>query len=157
MDGRRAFERAGDYLEKFAEEGLMAIRIVYFEKSVADSILTAAMSVYPCETILLLQGKKSGDEIRLNSILIPPLATYGRGFSVYLGTMLPWDLTIMGAAHSHPSGNLHPSTLDLNHLRGRIMVIAAYPYNDYTNLAVYDREGSTIPHEIVPDETPQQL
>jgi proteasome lid subunit RPN8/RPN11 len=140
-----------------AEENLMVIRIVYFEKAVADSILTAAMSVYPRETILLLQGKKSGDEIRLNSILIPPLATYGRGFSVYLGTMLPWDLTIMGAAHSHPSGNPHPSTHDLNHFRGRIMVIAAYPYNDYTNLAVYDREGSRIPHEIVPDETQQQL
>jgi proteasome lid subunit RPN8/RPN11 len=135
----------------------MGIRIVYFEKVVADSILTAAMSVYPRETILLLQGKKSGDVIRLNSILIPPLATYGRGFSVYLGTMLPWDLTLMGVAHSHPSGNPHPSTTDLNHFRGRIMVIAAYPYNDYANLAVYDREGSTIPHEIVPDETPQQL
>jgi hypothetical protein len=37
------------------------------------------------------------------------------------------------------------------------MVIAAYPYNDYANLAAYDREGSTIPHEIVPDETPQQM
>jgi proteasome lid subunit RPN8/RPN11 len=140
-----------------AEEDVMGIRIVYFEKAVADSILTAALSVYPRETILLLQGKKSGDEIRLNSILIPPLATYGRGFSSYLGTMLPWDLTIMGVAHSHPSGNPHPSTHDLNHFRGRIMVITAYPYNDYRNLAAYDREGNTIPHEIVPDETPQQL
>ncbi len=135
----------------------MAIRIVYFEKAVADSILTAALSVYPRETILLLQGKKSGDEIRLNSILIPPLATYGGGFSAYLGTMLPWDITIMGVAHSHPSGNPHPSTHDLNHFRGRIMVIATHPYSDYKNLAVYDREGNTIPHEIVPDETPQQL
>jgi proteasome lid subunit RPN8/RPN11 len=140
-----------------AEVDVMAIRVVYFEKAVADSILTAALSVYPRETILLLQGKKSGDEIRLNSLLIPPLATYGRGFSAYLGTMLPWDLTIMGVAHSHPSGNLHPSTHDLNHFRGRVMVIAGYPYNDYRDLAVYDREGSVIPHEVVPDETPQQL
>jgi proteasome lid subunit RPN8/RPN11 len=52
-------------VETGAEEDLMAIRIVYFEKAVADSILTAAMSVYPRETILLLQGKKSGDEIRV--------------------------------------------------------------------------------------------
>ena len=135
----------------------MGVGIVYFEKAVADSILTAAMSVYPRETILLLQGRKRNDEIHLNSVLIPPLATYGGGFSAYLGTMLPWDLTIMGVAHSHPSGNSHPSTHDLNHFRGRIMVIAAHPYSDYRNLAVYDREGNTIRHEVVPDETPQQL
>jgi proteasome lid subunit RPN8/RPN11 len=138
-------------------EDLVAIRIVHFEKSVADSILTAAMSAHPRETVLLLQGRKSGDEIRLNSILIPPLATYGGGFSVYLGSMLPWDLTIMGAAHSHPSGNPQPSTQDLNHFHGRIMVITTYPYTDYSNLAVYDHEGTKIPHEIVPDETPQQF
>jgi proteasome lid subunit RPN8/RPN11 len=77
-------------------------KIIRFEKAVADSILTAAMSAYPRETILMLQGKKVGDEIRLNNVLIPPLATYGRGFSVLLDSMLPWDFTIMGVAHSHP-------------------------------------------------------
>jgi len=79
-------------------------RIIRFERTVADSILTAAMSAYPREVILILQGKKVGDEIRLNNVLIPPLATYGRGFSILLGSMLAWDLTIMGVAHSHPSG-----------------------------------------------------
>ena len=102
-------------------------KIIRFEKAVADSILTAAMSAYPRETILLLQGKKVGDEIRLNNVLIPPLATYGRGFSTLLGSMLPWDLTMMGVAHSHPSGILKPSMHDLNHFYGRIMVIAAHP------------------------------
>lgn len=46
-------------------------KIVRFEKTVADSILTAAMSSYPRETILVLQGKKVGDKIRLNNVLIP--------------------------------------------------------------------------------------
>jgi proteasome lid subunit RPN8/RPN11 len=129
----------------------MAVRRVFFEKSVADSILTAAMSVHPRETILLLQGKKTKDAIRLHGVLIPPLATYGHGFSVLLGSMLPWDLTIMGSAHSHPSGNPRPSTQDLNHFHGRIMVIAAYPYREYTDIAVYDGDGNQIPHGIVPD------
>jgi len=127
------------------------VRLIRFEKAVADSILTAAMSAYPRETILVLQGKKSGNEIRLNNVLIPPLATYGRGFSMLLGSMLPWDLTVMGVAHSHPSGALKPSMHDLNHFYGRIMVIAAHPFQSYDDLAVFDSDGSKIPHEIVPD------
>ncbi len=126
-------------------------KIIRFEKAVADSILTAAMSAYPRETILMLQGKKVGDEIRLNSVLIPPLATYGRGFSVLLGSMLPWDFTIMGVAHSHPSGTLKPSMHDLNHFYGRIMVIAAHPFQSYDDLAVFDSHGNKIQHEIIPD------
>lgn len=127
------------------------VGLIRFEKTVADSILTAAMSAYPRETILVLQGKKSGNEIRLNNVLIPPLATYGRGFSMLLGSMLPWDLTVMGVAHSHPSGALKPSMHDLNHFYGRIMVIAAHPFQSYDDLAVFDSDGSKIPHEIVPD------
>ena len=127
------------------------IRLIRFEKTVADSILTAAMSAYPRETILVLQGKKSGNEIRLNNVLIPPLATYGRGFSMLLGSMLPWDLTVMGVAHSHPSGVLKPSMHDLNHFYGRIMVIAAHPFQSYDDLAVFDSDGSKIQHEIIPD------
>jgi len=127
------------------------VRLIRFEKAVADSILTAAMSAYPRETILVLQGKKSGNEIRLNNVLIPPLATYGRGFSMLLGSMLPWDLTVMGVAHSHPSGALKPSMHDLNHFYGRIMVIAAHPFQSYDDLAVFDSDGSKIPHEIIPD------
>ena len=127
------------------------VRLIRFEKAVADSILTAAMSAYPRETILVLQGKKSGNEIRLNNVLIPPLATYGRGFSILLGSMLPWDLTVMGVAHSHPSGALKPSMHDLNHFYGRIMVIAAHPFQSYDDLAVFDSDGSKIPHEIIPD------
>ncbi len=129
------------------------VRLIRFEKAVADSILTAAMSAYPRETILVLQGKKSGNEIRLNNVLIPPLATYGRGFSMLLGSMLPWDLTVMGVAHSHPSGALKPSMHDLNHFYGRIMVIAAHPFQSYDDLAVFDSDGSKIPHEIIPDDS----
>ena len=126
-------------------------KLIRFEKTVADSILTAAMSVYPRETILMLQGKKFGDEIRLSNVLIPPLATYGHGFSALFGSMLPWDLTIMGVAHSHPSGILKPSTHDLNHFYGRILVIAAYPFQSYDDLGVFDPAGNKIQHEIIPD------
>ena len=126
-------------------------KIISFQKTVADSILTAALSVYPRETILMLQGKKVGDEITLSNVLIPPLATYGHGFSALFGSMLPWDLTIMGIAHSHPSGALKPSTHDLNHFYGHVLVIAAHPFLSYDDLGAFDPAGQKIPHTIVPD------
>jgi len=127
------------------------IRVIRFERTVADSILTAAMSAYPRETILMLQGKRAGDEIKLSGVLIPPMATYGRGFSVFHGSKLPSDFAIMGVAHSHPSGVLRPSQHDLNHFYGRIMVIAAHPFQSYDDLCVFDSAGNKIQHEIIPD------
>ena len=74
------------------------IRVVRFEESVANSILSAAMDAYPNEAILLLRGKAGKDEILISDVLIPPLATHGRGFSFFPGFMLPMDLRDGGLA-----------------------------------------------------------
>lgn len=129
------------------------ISIVRFEKSVADSILSAALSAYPKEAILLLRGKKKENAVLINEIVIPPLATHGRGFSGFSGIMLPMDLRVVGVAHSHPSGALRPSIQDLNHFYGRIMVIAAAPFQSYNDLGVFNAHGDRLMHEIVPDPT----
>lgn len=127
------------------------IRVVRFEESVADSILSSALDAYPNEAILLLRGKAGKDEILINDVLIPPLATHGRGFSNFPSIMLPMDLSVMGVSHSHPSGSLRPSIHDLNHFYGRIMVITAYPFQSYSDIGVFNSHGDRLPHEVVPD------
>jgi len=124
---------------------------VRFEKSVIDSILSHAIDTYPREAILLLRGKKSGDELLINDIVVPPLATHGVGFSGFPSFMLPLDLRVVGVSHSHPSGHLEPSSYDLNHFYGRIMVIAAYPFQAYSDIAVFDKEGSRLRWQLTSD------
>ena len=127
------------------------ISLVRFEKSVADSILSSAIDTYPRETILLMRGRLEQEEILINDLVIPPLARHGFGFSGFPNIMLPLDLKVMGVSHSHPSGVLRPSIQDLNHFYGKIMVIAAYPFQTYDDLAAFNSHGKKVPQRVVPD------
>lgn len=127
------------------------IGVVRFEKSVANSILSYSIDAYPKEGILLLRGRTKKDVILIDEVLIPPLATHGKGFSGFSNFMLPMDLSVMGVSHSHPSGSLQPSIHDLNHFYGKIMVIAAYPFQSYSDIGVFNSHGDRLPLEVVPD------
>jgi proteasome lid subunit RPN8/RPN11 len=127
------------------------ISLVRLEKSVADSILSYSIAAYPKEGILLLRGKAVKEQILINEVLIPPLATHGRGFSGFSNIMLPMDLRVVGVSHSHPSGFLRPSVHDLNHFYGKIMVISAYPYRSYNDIGAFNSHGDRLPHEVVRD------
>jgi len=126
-------------------------REVVVNRSVIRSILDYAKACHPKEGILLLKGSLSKDRITVNEVEIPPLAVHGFGFSNFPLHMLPLDFSVVGTAHSHPSGVLRPSITDLNKFYGRIMIIAAYPYRSEENVAVFDREGRSIEYEIVSD------
>jgi proteasome lid subunit RPN8/RPN11 len=126
--------------------------VVRFEKTAADSILSYSIGAYPSEAILLLRGRGSREAFLITEVVIPPLATHGRGFSGFSSAMLPMDLSVIGVSHSHPSGVLKPSIHDLNHFYGKIMVIAAAPFRSYDNIGVFNRNGDRLPHEIVPDQ-----
>jgi proteasome lid subunit RPN8/RPN11 len=125
---------------------------VKFEKLVVDSILSHALDMYPREAILLLRGKKKRDEILVDEIVVPPLATHGVRFSAFPSYMLPMDLRVMGVSHSHPSGNPEPSVQDLNHVYGRIMVIAAHPFQSYSDIAVFDKDGNRLLWQLTSDD-----
>jgi proteasome lid subunit RPN8/RPN11 len=127
------------------------VSVVRFQRTVADSILSYSMHAYPKEGILLLRGKTGKDEVLVTEVLIPPLATHGRGFSGFSNLMLPMDLSVIGVCHSHPSGAMRPSIHDLNHFYGRIMVIAVYPYESYDNIGAFNSHGDRLPHEVLPD------
>ena len=122
---------------------------VVIDRSIVDSILTFAKIQYPREGILLLRGTRNKDEIHINEVVVPPLAVRGHGFSAFPLHMLPMDLSLMGTAHSHPSGVLRPSTGDLNSFYGRILVITAYPFDSDEHLAVFDRAGRNVRYGIV--------
>jgi len=115
------------------------MRIVVPEGLLLD-MMDMARDVHPREVILLLRGKRKGDEITVTEYLFPPLGAGGRGFASFPAHMLPIDFTIVGTAHSHPSGNLRPSVGDLHNFYGRVMVILGPPFS-LEAVRVYSKGG----------------
>jgi len=125
---------------------------VSIDNELLQTILEGARHLYPRETIVLLRGKKKKDTINITELVIPPLASYGHGFAQIRLHMLPMDFSIVGTAHSHPSGNVSPSPADLNHYVGFILMIAGFPFRDKENVAVYDRKGEKLDLDICADK-----
>ncbi len=116
-----------------------------------EAIFEGAKRLYPRETILLLRGKKSKDAIRVLELVVPPLATYGRGFANVPLHMLPMDFSIVGTVHSHPSDSLAPSDVDFNHFFGRVLMIVRFPFAGAENVAVYNSKGEKLRLQITED------
>ena len=113
-----------------------------------DSIFEGAKRLYPKETFLLLRGKKSRNEVRVSDLVVPPLAVYGYGFAHLPFHMLPMDFSIVGTVHSHPSGNINPSNVDINHFFGRVLMIVGFPFASEENVAVYDSKGEKLQFQV---------
>ena len=123
--------------------------IVSLSAELLDSIFESARRLYPKETFLLLRGKKGKGVIQVNDLVVPPLAVYGYGFANLPFHMLPIDLSLVGTVHSHPSGNVRPSTVDLNHFFGRVLMIVGFPFKTSQNVAVYDSKGDPLPLQVI--------
>jgi proteasome lid subunit RPN8/RPN11 len=113
--------------------------------------LSYAKACHPNEGILLLRGENKKDKIVIEEVEIPPLGVHGQGFSTFPLYMLPIDFSIVGTAHSHPSGVLQPSIGDLNNFYGRIMIITAFPYKTNQDILMLNNDGKSTKHEIVQD------
>ena len=122
--------------------------IVSMSAELLVSIFEGAKRLYPKETFLLLRGKKHKDEIRVSDLVVPPLAVYGYGFANLPFHMLPMDFSVVGTVHSHPSGNINPSSVDLNHFFGRILMIVGFPFAGAQNVAVYDSKGEKVQFQV---------
>jgi proteasome lid subunit RPN8/RPN11 len=118
--------------------------VVVIKREALEHILRNASVMHPREMILLLRGKTSKSQVTITDLIVPPLATHGRGFSGFQPYMLPMDFSIMGTVHSHPSGVAKPSLEDLHHSFGRIIMIVAFPYNKEENVAVYNHAGERL-------------
>jgi len=129
---------------------LPKIRGIRFPADILEGLLNYAEYIHPKEAFLLLRGKilKEG-EIEVKEFVVPPFAVQGEGFSSFSPWFLPFDPSILGTIHSHPSGSLKPSEVDLNHFYGRVMVIVAYPYRSEVDIAAYNKEGERIPVKVI--------
>jgi proteasome lid subunit RPN8/RPN11 len=122
---------------------------VVLKRELLEMILEGAKRLHPKESIVLLRGKVEKEAINVSDVLIPPFATHGRGFSSFPGHMLPMDFSIVGVAHSHPSGNTEPSVGDQNLSIGRIMLIVGFPYIGKENARVYSKQGERLVLEVI--------
>lgn len=127
---------------------MKAGKVVSIREDLLQAVLESARRLHPKETILLLRGKKTKDAFTVSDLLIPPLATYGRGFAGIRTPLLPIDFSIIGTLHSHPSGNVRPSPADLNHFFGSILMIVGHPYENENNVVAYNGNGDTLALQI---------
>ena len=122
---------------------------VFVKQSVVESILSYAQMFHPRESILILKGKIDKNKIVVTDVHILPVATHGRTFSGFPLSRLPIDFSVIGVAHSHPSGALCPSITDLNKFYGRLMLITAYPYQSEQNIIILDRQGNPVKYKLI--------
>ena len=125
---------------------------VQLPKEILDAIFAGAKQLYPRESFLLLRGKKTKGTIRINDLVLAPFAVHGEGFANFNPFMFSGDFSLVGTVHSHPSGNISPSHVDLNHFFGRILMIVGYPFEGEGCVAVYDSNGEKMPLQITPYE-----
>jgi proteasome lid subunit RPN8/RPN11 len=123
-------------------------RRIVITRQAADGIITYSKTHHPNEAILVLQGKKDKDEIVINGLIIPPFSMSGPYYSGFPVYDLPFDLSYIGTAHSHPGGSNRPSLDDLNHYYGMVSIIISHPYEDET-IGAYDRNGNRLELRIV--------
>jgi len=123
--------------------------LTLIDRGVAEGILAYAREAYPRESILLLRGKIRRGELHVTEVVIPPLATHAEAFSSFPLHLLPFDLSIIGTAHSHCYGEARPSIQDLNNFFGRVMVIIAAPFRSEKNIGVFNRSGDSIPFQVI--------
>ena len=84
-----------------------------------NSIFEGKKRLHPKVMVLLPRGKERKNKIRVSDLVVPPLAVCGYGFANIPFHRLPMDFSVVDTVHSHPSGNIKPSSVDLNHFFGR--------------------------------------
>ncbi len=126
--------------------------VVQLPKEILEAIYAGAKQLYPRESFLLLRGKKRKGVIYISDLVLAPFAVHGEGFAHFNPYMFSGDFSLVGTAHSHPSGNISPSHVDLNYFFGRILMIVGYPFEGERCVAVYGSEGERIALQITDEK-----
>ena len=113
-----------------------------------EEMLRFAKERHPNEAILILRGKTGKEKIEINDYFFPPFASTDRSSAQFPIHMLPIDFTMIGTMHSHPSGGLSLSIVDLHNVYGRFMLLVAYPYR-VNDVIAFNKKGEEIPLEIL--------
>jgi proteasome lid subunit RPN8/RPN11 len=121
---------------------------VHIPSNILDAIYAGAKKLYPRESFLLLRGKKSKGTIRITDLVLAPFAAHGHGEVHFNPYMFAGDFSLVGTVHSHPSGNISPSHVDMNYFFGRILMIVGPPFMGKDCIAAYDSNADRISIEI---------
>jgi len=107
--------------------------------------LESAKSSFPNEFGTLLRA----EEGEISELVLLPGTISGSDSALFQLHMRPIDFSIVGSAHSHPSGDYRPSDADLDffHRSGVVHIIARYPYT-MDDWAAYDVNGNRIRLEV---------
>ena len=81
-------------------------------------------------------------------MVLAPFAVHGEGFAHFNPYMFSGDFSLVGTVHSHPSGNISPSHIDMNYFFGRILMIVGYPFEGRKCVAAYDSNAEKLPIEV---------
>ena len=123
-------------------------RHVLITTQAADGIITYSKTCHPNEGILILRGNSNKNEIFIDGLILPPFSVHGPYYSGFPSYDLPFDLSYIGTAHSHPGGSNKPSLEDLNNYYGSVSIIISYPYT-YNTIAAFDRDGNYMELQII--------
>ena len=121
--------------------------MIKIKEATVETIIESARNVYPNEFIALLGV--TGKEGVIDELVMVP-ATYGRNYSSIKTWLVPFDRSIVGSIHSHPSVGNSPSKGDLRAFAkfGDVHFIISYPYN-LESLRVFNVRGTELEFEVV--------
>jgi proteasome lid subunit RPN8/RPN11 len=117
--------------------------------SCLSMILESSKSIYPNEFIGLLRVDTDLSHTITEIVLLPGTVS-GDSHALLKLHMRPFDLSIVGTIHSHPSPSYHPSSADkqLFQKYGKVHMIAAFPFTDTTWMA-YDAMGNQLQVTVI--------
>ena len=119
-------------------------RKVLLKKQAKDGILSYCKMKHPAEGILILRGKSKKGVITVDGLVIPPFSFSDQTFAGFPQNLLPFDLSYVGSAHSHPSGSPRPSITDLHHFFGLVSIIVKSPYDNDDDIFAWDSGGNQL-------------
>jgi len=122
----------------------MAERKVILKDDVRDGILTYCKMKHPFEGILILRGKSKKGVITIDGLVIPPFSYSDQTFAGFPQSFLPFDLSYVGVAHSHPSGSAEPSVTDMHNFFGLVAIIVKSPYEKDDDIFAWDSGGNRL-------------
>lgn len=129
-------------------------RKVILKEDVRDGILTYCKMKHPNEGILILRGKSKKGAITVDGLVIPPFSYSDQTFAGFPQSFLPFDLSYVGIAHSHPSGSAAPSVTDMHNFFGLVAIIVKSPYEHDEDIFAWDSAGKRL--EITVEGAPEK-
>jgi proteasome lid subunit RPN8/RPN11 len=119
-------------------------RKVVLKKQAKDGILSYCKMKHPAEGILILKGNSKKGIITVDGLVIPPFSYSDQTFAGFPHSFLPFDLSYVGSAHSHPSGPPSPSITDMHHFFGLVSIIVKSPYDNNDDIFAWDSAGNQL-------------